>query len=80
MSPRPNDQPLTVAGCLTRSRFFHSQIIANSSAEEDVVPTAEVQGGDVNLRVVLFDRQFLPVLIEVGVCKPVVIILGKASV
>src|SRR5581483_3417582 len=53
VAPWPDDQALAAAGEAGCAPLAHPEKIAQRAALKDVVPSADVQGGDVDLRVML---------------------------
>ncbi len=58
--------------------FPHAQVVADSAAEKDVVPPANIVGRDTDVSMVIFDTPLFPVVVVGRVGEPVKIVVGHA--
>ncbi len=65
---------LAVARGVVAAVRLDAEIVAKRAAEKNVVPRGDVQSGDVNVGEMLFDRDFFPVVVVVGMREPVEIV------
>ena len=78
--PRADDQLLASPGVVGGPVLLHPLEIAESAAEEYVVPAADVHGRDVDVGMLVLNAQFLPVVIEGGMLQPVEVVVSQTSI
>jgi hypothetical protein len=72
--PRANHQALVLLCFRGLTIAAHAQVVANRAAQEDVVPSAHVQGWDRYLVVLRLDAPLLPIGVIGGMPQPIVIV------
>ena len=66
-----NEQTLAVARRIAPCFGFQVDVIVQRAAQENVVPRAQAENGNLNFRVVILDRPLLPIIVEIGMREPV---------
>jgi len=74
--PRADQQTARLAGLLGFAMLLHTEEVVNRAAEEDVVPGADVQGGDVEIVVVGVDLDLVPEIAVGGMAQPFAVVGG----
>ena len=69
--PMVTSRLLAVARSLRAGVGLQSHVIAQRAALKDVVPGGDGQRGNLNVRVVLFNRPLLPVTVVSGMIEPI---------
>jgi hypothetical protein len=78
--PADLDQQALAVACRVRTAMgFDSDVIPQRPAQKNVVPAANVKGGDLNIRKMLLDGPLLPICVVVGVREPIKVIRRKLS-
>ena len=72
--PNLDKQMLLRARCVGGSVRLRAHVIAQRARTEDVIPTADLEHGNGNLREIFFDRPLLPVIVVIGMGEPVQVI------
>lgn len=52
----------------------HPDVVGKRAAEEDIVPAAHIEGGDVDLPVLPGDIEPIPVAVERGMVEPCLVV------
>src|SRR5258708_14976579 len=71
VAPGPNQQPLAVSRRGRATLLAHPNVVFERAVQEEVVPTANVAGGHLDLAVAPVGRDGLPVLLVAGGGGPV---------
>src|SRR5262249_43010254 len=66
MAANLDQQSLAVACCLRAAARFDSHVVPQCAVQENIVPAADMQGRDANIREMLVDGPLLPIGVVVG--------------
>ena len=62
---------LALARFIASAVGLDALVIAQRTAEEQVIPGSHVQRGNLDVREMLFDRERLPVIVVAGMSQPI---------
>src|SRR5262245_59519555 len=75
--PGADEQLLVPSSPLGSAMLPHTQVVAEGTTQEDIVPAAYVQGRDGDAGVILLDGQVLPVVIAAWMDQPVIEVVDQ---
>ena len=64
--PRPHQEALAVACRVRTAVRLDSHVIPHCASQKNVIPAADMKGGDSNIRIVFLDGPLLPIRVIVG--------------
>ena len=75
--PWANYEPGAASNPLVATEPARFGVVAQCSAQEDVIPAADVEGRRFDVRVVILDAPLVPVVVVVRMLQPVEVILDQ---